>query len=601
MRLAVLAASLFAACGDNTALPDAGPLCTFHQPIDDTAPAPISTPRWAFRPWISKDISDVADTRAFVDGFKTRDIPVGVVVLDSPWETQYNTFVPDPVRYAGFAALIKELHAEDIRLVNWVTQMVNVSSVDFEPGGNTYMGASPNYALGKACGFFVNHAATQLWWKGVGSAVDFNNPDGVGWWHRQQDPLLDLGLDGWKLDFAEQYIGELPITTATGDVELQQYSESYYRDFYAYGRARRGADFVTMVRPYDESYNFPGRFFARPEHAPVTWVGDNRRDFVGLADALDHIFRSAQAGYVVIGSDIGGYLDRDDQGPGPLLPFDTDVFARWTAVGALCPFMQLHGKANITPWTVPDHVDETVALYRYWATLHDQLGPFWFSLAEAAYAGGPHLIRPIGADPTAWAQDWRYQLGDALLVAPILDATGVRSVALPAGAAWYDWWAPGGPALAGGTTITADATDRARIPLYVRAGAIVPLEVANDATGLGTTASAGALTVLVWPAAAPSTFTVHDRDGQTTAISASRGAGAHVALGRAVTPIILRVRVEAAPTSVSRGATALTLAADRDAVLASAGDQWAYVASDHALWIKVAASAGPITIEAITP
>ena len=54
-------------------------------------PAPrIHTPRWAFEPWISKDISNRDDTYAFVDGFRSRGISVGAVVLDSPWETSYN-------------------------------------------------------------------------------------------------------------------------------------------------------------------------------------------------------------------------------------------------------------------------------------------------------------------------------------------------------------------------------------------------------------------------------------------------------------------------------------------------------------------------------
>ena len=93
----------------------------------------------------------------------------------------------------------------------------------------------------------------------------------------------------------------------------QDYSEAYYRDFLAYGAGRRGPDFLTMVRGWDESYGFAGRFYARPEHAPVVWAGDNRRDWVGLADALDTMFRSARAGYVVVGSDVGGYLDLDDK------------------------------------------------------------------------------------------------------------------------------------------------------------------------------------------------------------------------------------------------------------------------------------------------
>ena len=57
---------------------------------------------------------------------------------------------------------------------------------------------------------------------------------------------------------------------------------------------------MTMVRAYDASYQFAGRFFARKEHAPVAWMGDNRRDYVGLADALDQMFVSARAGYTVL-------------------------------------------------------------------------------------------------------------------------------------------------------------------------------------------------------------------------------------------------------------------------------------------------------------
>src|SRR5689334_1433350 len=76
--------------------PDAS-ACTVEPGAPEVIPVPpIHTPRWAFEPWISKDISTGPDTYAFVQGFHDRDIPVGVVVLDSPWETNYNTFVPNP-------------------------------------------------------------------------------------------------------------------------------------------------------------------------------------------------------------------------------------------------------------------------------------------------------------------------------------------------------------------------------------------------------------------------------------------------------------------------------------------------------------------------
>lgn len=559
---------------------------------DDVPEPPIHTPRWAFEPWISKDISDGADTRAFVQGFLDRDIPVGAVVLDSPWETHYNTFVPNPDRYPAFEDMVSELHDKGVRVVLWMTQFVNSASFDLEEGGDVYPGASPNFEEGLACGFFVEEGAVFGWWKGSGASVDFFHPAAVAWWHRQQDAVLDAGIDGWKLDFGDSYVRLDTVRTAAGEVPHQEYSEAYYRDFLAYGVHRRGPEFVTMVRAYDESYDFEGRFYARPEHAPVAWMGDNRRDWVGLADALDHMFRSAEAGYAVVGSDIGGYLDRDDKDlAGPIIPHDPVVVARWTAMAALTPFMQLHGRANLAPWTVADDGGKTVELYRYWSKLHRELVPFFYSLAEEAHAGGPMIVRPIG-DVSDWAGDYRYQLGDALLVAPILDATGERDVALPAGARWYDWWAPAADPIEGGQAIFAyDAKDLAKIPLFVRAGAIVPAEVTDATTGLGTAASAGKLTVLVYPDDAKTTFRLHDEDGALTTIEAvSAGGGATVALSRALRPVVLRVRADEAIAAVTIDGKAAAAHATREA-FDKAESGWLFDPDVRAVWVKL--PAGP--------
>ena len=578
------------------------------EPEEEIAAPPIYTPRWAFEPWISKDISDGPDTYAFVQGFKDRDIPVGVVVIDSPWETHYNTFIPNEARYPQFEKMIADMHAQDVRVVLWVTQMVNNWYLDGEVGGDFMPGVSPNFEPGQQCGFFVDEGQVYTWWKGSGSGVDFFNPQARAWWHQQQNALLDMGVNGWKLDFGESYIRSDPVMTYAGDKSHQEYSEAYYRDFYAYGAQRRGGtdEFVTMVRPWDKSYDFEGRFFARREHAPVAWVGDQRRDWIGLSDALDHIFRSAQADYVVVGSDIGGYLDFDDTDPtGDRIPFDQEVFERWVGMGAMTPFMQLHGRTNLTPWGVPGCegacVDEVLALYRYWSKLHHELVPLFYSLAQEAYANGGPMLFPQG-DPDTWPGDYRFLLGEAFLVAPILDASGVRDVALPAGADFYDWWDPAGDALAGGSTIADyDSTERGRIPLFVRRGAIIPVAVSDDVTGLGTSASEGALTVLVYPSQTASSFRLHDADEAVTTIDAAMtGQGVSVSLSRSSAPTILRVRTDTMPAAVAVNGAAGTEHADRATFDASTSG-WLADASSRCTWVKLPAASSPVEVTLSPP
>ncbi len=577
------------------------PLGTLELPqtavVDEAPEPPRFTPRWAFAPWISKDISTGADSREFIDGFLARDIPVGVLVIDSPWETNYNSYIPNETRYPKFAEMVADFRAKGVRTVTWITAMVNTQSFDGEPGGDAYLGGAPNFGEGKNNKYFVNDGEVTVWWKGQGAGIDFFNPEALKFAHRLQDKALALGISGWKLDFGEEYLERSrKLKTFAGEKTIPEYSKAYYRDYLAHGVLKKGRqDFVTMSRPWDESYGFPGRFYASKEHCPVGWVGDNRRDWVGLIDALDHLFRSAQGGYVVIGSDIGGYLDVDDLDvTGPRIPFSQANFARWTAVGALTPFMQLHGRGNFTPWTVPERADETVELYRYWSKLHAALVPFFFSLAEDAYQkAGPTIMRPIGDSPAAWKDDWRFQVGDALLVAPILNDVGTRDVALPAGSRWVDWWDPAGTPIAGGTTLTNyDATDRRRIPLFVKEGALMPLDVVDGVNGLGTTASKGRLTVLAYPGPTKTTFRNWDDEGTFVELELS---AAGLVIPSAPAGVVLKLWTPTAIATASSNAMPLTKAASRAALDNAESGWFAEIGSRYA-WIRLPPANAPVTV-----
>jgi alpha-glucosidase (family GH31 glycosyl hydrolase) len=517
---------------------------------------PLRTPRWAFEPWISKDISTGPDSTAFVQGFLDRDIPVGVLVLDSPWETHYNTFIPSPTRYPDFANFTKSLRQNGVRTVVWTTQMVNATGFDFEVGGDVYDGPAPLFEQGKTCGHYINDGETYTWWKGDGAGIDFFSPAARTWWNRQQLDILQH-VDGYKLDFGEMYITTVPMQTAKGQTSMDEYSSAYYKEMLAFG-VSRNPEFLTMVRPYDKSYQFEGRFFAKPEHAPVAWVGDNRRDWVGLADALDHMFRSAAAGYTMVGSDLGGYLDRDDIQITEQVPFDPVNFARWTAIGALGPFMQLHGRGNFEPWSSPTLKDEVLAAYKYWAQWHHQFGPTLYSeVRRSQTSAGPLVLIPQG-EQANWPGDYRYLLAGRWLVAPILDATGVRTVALPAGKQWLSWFALGAVPLSGGTTVKADVgQELGQVPLYLDACSLQAVVDPTALTGLAVNDQKGADGFLL--AAATDTCTAAsyvrlDEDGETTATWNRAGNSATLTVSRhAAKPLQLILRLPAEAKSVAVG------------------------------------------------
>jgi alpha-D-xyloside xylohydrolase len=202
----------------------------------------------------------------------------------------------------------------------------------------------------------------------------------------------------------------------------------------------------------------------------------------------------------------------------------------------------------------------------------------------------------------SWAGDYRYTLGETLLVAPILDATGKRDVALPAGSRYYDFWSPAADPIEGGTTISVDhSTDLTKVPLYFRAGAILPMHVADDVTGFGTAASSGKLTVVVFPDTTPSSFSLHDTDEAITKIDASLPANrVAVTISRTLVETIVRIRAEQTPTGVLVNSGLIIEHPDRGAFdMASSGAF--YDAATRSIWVKLPAQTTESAIELLLP
>jgi alpha-glucosidase (family GH31 glycosyl hydrolase) len=189
-----------------------------------------------------------------------------------------------------------------------------------------------------------------------------------------------------------------------------------------------------------------------------------------------------------------------------------------------------HPSAPVDFW-----LDEgTIEAYRQAARIHNSLLPYLYTQAVAAHLTGLPLMRflPLEApdDPRAWGEEQSYFLGPDLLVAPVVEpGARSRTVYLPAGQ-WADFWS--GEVHDGGREITVAAPlDGGRAPVFVRAGALLPLAASHDTLApsaqSGIRSWQGDLVVRVAAGGRPpASFTLYDGtrldwDGQALRVSAN--------------------------------------------------------------------------------
>jgi alpha-D-xyloside xylohydrolase len=329
------------------------------------------------------------------------------------------------------------------------------------------------------------------WWEGVGGLVDFTDPKAIDWWHGQLRRTKAYGARAFKVDDGEgNFVPDAVFADGTpARLMKNRYGTLYDSVMQAYIDRDLGGDGVLITRSGSTGAN----------RYPFQWAGDNEGSF-SFADGLPSVViagqNAAMSGIALWGTDIAGYAGRPSK----------DVFIRWTQFAAFTPFMQVHMTSNLGPW---DFDDQTLEIFRRFTVLRTRLFPYLYDAAHEAARSGMPVIRPMPfafeGDDEARRHMYQYMYGPDLLVAPIVQPGMHRAVYLPAGS-WIDFWT--GETLAGPRTIEVEAPLE-RMPLFVRAGAVLPMLPADVQTLVPRTARMAADVVAidgrrvlqVWPGA----------------------------------------------------------------------------------------------------
>jgi alpha-glucosidase (family GH31 glycosyl hydrolase) len=445
---------------------------------------PKLLPEWAYGHWKSRDVyahqRDVIDD---LEGYLDNQLPLDAIVIDSPWETQYNTWRFNPHQFPDAKGMIDRLRGEGVRTVVWVTPWVNLDSTDGQrppdpESERLHRRPAPNYAEGLWAGNFVRGRDggphVGRWWMGIGSPVDFTSPAARRWWNKQARNVLELGVEGIKADDGEGYY--IPPEARFADRRTGAEAAWAYGDLY-----RR-----TMQEVLDEVHPDTGVLFGRSgwsgqQATGMTWGGDQASDFWSLRTLVVATLTAAASGFSNWSHDVGGYL-----GKRLIERCPRELLLRWVQFGCFTPLMQAHGRFEQEAWR---YDDLTLATYRDFVLMHERLVPYIRAAAASAARTGLPIVRPLclsdPADPRAWSPTDAYGFGPALWVAPVVEeGTTERRVYLPRGE-WIDLWSH--QAVVGGREAIAPAP-RDRIPVWVRRGSIVVTYPAEHvAAGLGDT------------------------------------------------------------------------------------------------------------------
>ncbi|KAF3885962.1 MULTISPECIES: glycoside hydrolase family 31 protein [Nostocales] len=463
--------------------------------------------------------------RELAQEFRSRQIPCDVIHLDIDYMRGYRVFTWSPNRFSDPAKLIGDLGQNGFKTVTIIDP-----GVKYEPEANYHV-----FDQGIKHDYFVRKVDGQLFhgyvWPEKSVFPDFLRSDVRHWWGDLQKSLTDAGVAGIWNDMNEPAIDDRPFgdggnkiwfpldAPQGGDKEdkgdkgegstvsplstllSHRATHAEVHNLYGLSMARASAEGLQRLRPNERSFVLTRSGFAGVQRWSSVWMGDNQSLWDHLEMSLPMLCNMGLSGVAFVGCDIGGFAGNAT----------AEMFARWMQVGMLYPFMRGHSAmstARHEPWVFGERTEK---ICREYINLRYQLLPYLYTLFWEAATTGTPILRPLlyhyPNDPKTYTLYDQVLLGSHLMAAPVY-RPGVehRSVYLPEGT-WYDWWT--GESYHGPVHILAHAPLET-MPLYVRAGAIIPMQPVMQYVD---ERPLNQLRLRIWHGA--SEFTLYEDDGHT--------------------------------------------------------------------------------------
>jgi alpha-D-xyloside xylohydrolase len=421
--------------------------------------APPLYGKWAYGFWQCKNRYKTQDEILGVARkYRELHIPVDNIVQDWFWWYTMGEPVFDKARYPDPKAMVDELHKNNFHL------MISVWP-NFRPGTKTYDDMDKR-------GFFIDKTIVSGFHPAGQALYDAFNPEARKYyWNLMDQALFKIGVDAWWLDTTEpetedretsilvtnktflgngaRYANMFPLMTTKGVYEGQRAASDQKRVFILSRSAFAGSQ----------------------RNAAAVWSGDINSDWVFFKKQIPAGLNYSLSGLPYWTTDIGGFVSGD-----PNDPAYRELFVRWFQFGTFSPLLRVHGTRSNDQNELWSYGPEAQTILVNFDRLRYRLLPYIYSLAwmttHQAYTPMRPLVMDFRNDVRAANIGDQFMYGPAFLVTPVTEpGADKRHLYLPK-AKWYDFWTGG--AVEGGKAIDA-AAPLDRLPLYIRAGSILPM------------------------------------------------------------------------------------------------------------------------------
>ena len=437
-------------------------------------------PKWAYGFWQSRQrYEDAAQILGVLDTYRKLDIPLDNIVLDWRYwrDDSWGSHRFDPTRFPDPKGMIDRIHAADAHF------MISVWP-KFYP-------ATDNYKEFAAKGLVYQGNLRQgnKDWVGPGfPSTDYDPyaPEGRKiFWRQVEDRLAKLGVDAWWADASEpdmhsniSIADRIDTMGSTAMGPAAQFFNSYplmhARSFYDGWTA-----FKPDVRPFILTRS---GFAGLQRYGAAIWSGDVASRWYDLKAQISAGVNVSMSGLPNWTHDIGGFALENRYSAKSVKPEDLEEWRelnlRWFQFGAFSPLFRSHGEYPYREiYEISPEGSEMRASMIWYDKLRYRLMPYIYTLGADTYMRDGSIMRGLVADfpedRTARTLVDEYLFGSAFLVAPVTEYHArQRPVYFPGTGTWYDF--ASGRTYHGGETATVEAP-LGRMPLFVRAGAIVPM------------------------------------------------------------------------------------------------------------------------------